>query len=416
MSKKNFPEFRQLLKTAMIGYERTQADFAKDATIAPETLNRMLNQDTIAKPTKNTLRKIASVAKNGVTYDMLLEACEYEPETNNHKTLKEKTQSFIEFGDYFAKHRSEYSMSPFASIDDFIKSAIMLCTSSDIVYDICDGLTIRKESERYGDHAAIVTLSTKLDNTVSATTDVLVLYYTTVTGKCIISFATNDVHDTVKYGSDTAKKILNLRERPDKKADNDSNILYIKLTNRKKYEPLSSTELLFNSIFGKTMDGKSSTEKTVDVYGIGFYIPKTIPEFVIKNFLKKHKDSFCWSEKEKHMYEKYIINNVSRTSVFGDYPADTTTGAGGNCWLAAIINVIYRETKLNVQGWSNIILEEDEQPRNAIVFASGMPWDFTEDEKYYSYTGLVSVLDRYARELHTRVNVCAFTATFYAHQ
>ena len=47
---------------------RTQAQFANEAGISAEHLNRMLNADTISRPTKKTLMKIAAAAKNGITY------------------------------------------------------------------------------------------------------------------------------------------------------------------------------------------------------------------------------------------------------------------------------------------------------------------------------------------------------------
>lgn len=409
MAEKNLPKFRKLLKTAMDGYDGTQADFAKEANIAPETLNRMLNQETISKPSKNTLRKLAGIARNGVTYEMLLEACEYAPEKRDNRTAKEKANSFIAFGEYFTEHTAKYSMSPFPSIKDFIESAIMIYSDIDIVYEILDEVPIHAGSERYGDHAVIVKLSSKLSDNISAMTDLLVLYHTTINGKCIITLATNDVNETIKYDSETAKRIIKVKNRATNTATEQtpSNVLYIKNQKKRKYEPITQEERLLKAIFGESSD----PDNTVTIAGIGFYIPKNIPEFLIKEFLKNHKDTFCQTEKEADLYNRYINENATKEAVFARYSVDTVTGAGGNCWLGMLVNIIYRETKLNVQGWLNAFNDDDEPIADAIVFANGMPWDFTEDEKYYNRRSLIVALDKYARELRTEIIDCEFEAT-----
>ena len=66
MPDKNFLAFRSLLWHA-IG-SRTQAQFANEAGISAEHLNRMLNASKINRPTKKTLSLIAAAAKNGGSY------------------------------------------------------------------------------------------------------------------------------------------------------------------------------------------------------------------------------------------------------------------------------------------------------------------------------------------------------------
>ena len=69
---KNYPTFRGVLRTAIC--RRTQAQFANESNISAGYLNRLLNKETISRPTENTLYKIASAAKNGITMQMLQEA------------------------------------------------------------------------------------------------------------------------------------------------------------------------------------------------------------------------------------------------------------------------------------------------------------------------------------------------------
>lgn len=86
---KNFQKFRNLLEIAMC--DMSQCDFAAKSGISPEHLNRMLNKETINKPSKKILIKIASVAENGISYKDLQDAVDSEDpdfEEINYKTLK----------------------------------------------------------------------------------------------------------------------------------------------------------------------------------------------------------------------------------------------------------------------------------------------------------------------------------------
>lgn len=71
-----FKKFRQLLDMAIC--RKTQAQFAKDAKISAEHLNRMINSPKISRPTNATVKKIAAVAENGVTYKDLIDALDSE--------------------------------------------------------------------------------------------------------------------------------------------------------------------------------------------------------------------------------------------------------------------------------------------------------------------------------------------------
>lgn len=72
----NYPTFRSLLRGAIC--TRTQAQFAHDADISVTHLNRMLNNETIFRPKKETLKKIAAAAKNGITFQDLQNALEQD--------------------------------------------------------------------------------------------------------------------------------------------------------------------------------------------------------------------------------------------------------------------------------------------------------------------------------------------------
>lgn len=75
--KKEYLEFRSLLVSAMNG--QSQKEFAKKSGLSYEHLNRMLNNQLIARPSQETLQKIinASYLVNAVE---LYKSCGYEPQ------------------------------------------------------------------------------------------------------------------------------------------------------------------------------------------------------------------------------------------------------------------------------------------------------------------------------------------------
>lgn len=401
-----FAAFRVLLRKAMEGYPRTQADFAREATIAPETLNRMLNQAEISRPSKSTLKKLAGVARNQVTYQMLLESCGYTEKKADTRSVKDKYACF----EAFVNHICSAKMVIASSLVDFVETAVMLYSDLDIVYDIGTTVSVRKEDTSCADYAALMTLSAKLDDTVSVMTDVLLYYMETVNDRNVIVQASNDVALTSQYHSEVASRILQLRKkalRQAKKVDL-TNILCIQSTNSQNLLPATSEQRLLNAIFGDTLE-----EEQVFVSGIGFYMPHTLPEFVVRNFLMKHQDVLCKTEREAQQIQSYLQNEKDKALIFSSYAVDTTTGAGGNTWLGPIVNVICRETHLNVQGWLNAQYQGVKPVADCIVFACGMPWDFNEEEKYYNRQKLISTLDAYARELRCNVTSCQFEATLF---
>lgn len=74
----NGTEFVDLLRLA-IGNGRTQNDFAKQAGISPEHLNRLLRNTINSKPSASTLRKISEASNGRVTLNRLEKACGMEP-------------------------------------------------------------------------------------------------------------------------------------------------------------------------------------------------------------------------------------------------------------------------------------------------------------------------------------------------
>ena len=94
----NQKKFRELLKKG-IGL-RTQKEFAVQAGMSPATINRMLNEDVIARPKIKTLETLASHMHN-VSYSELMDACGYETPGIEEvvRSLESDISDFFAFSD-----------------------------------------------------------------------------------------------------------------------------------------------------------------------------------------------------------------------------------------------------------------------------------------------------------------------------
>ena len=317
-------EFRKLLKKAMAGYMKSQADFAREANIAPETLNRMLNQDVISRPSRNTLQKIAGVARNNVTFNMLAEACGYKTEKAVALTPDRAREDFREFCMFVTSTR----MTVFKSVDEFMDMHITLGAKQDVSYLVHEGVKadVKKIGTKtfMGDYVSIVDVSCSVSREISLVTAFAVFYFVTDNNECIVTEATNDVDVTLKYGSDFAETAVSIRD-DDLEDDTDVSILFSKDLTKRKYEQATCEERLLYAIFGETKD---LHKETVHVSGIGFYLSKHIPDFAIKNFLRNHKTAFCRSDREKEIYADIVENGKSVNRAVNNYDVDTNSGAG----------------------------------------------------------------------------------------
>ena len=70
----NYPVLRKLLSSAIGG---KKAAFAEAANMSPAQLSRLLNQETIPRPTASTLRKICDASQGRISMDSLYKACDY---------------------------------------------------------------------------------------------------------------------------------------------------------------------------------------------------------------------------------------------------------------------------------------------------------------------------------------------------
>lgn len=85
---------------------RSQNQFAAQCGISSSAITRIINGDYAPSP--NTLRKIANVSHNGVTYEDLLEACSYIDKRSGASTESEQQEDRNKYGNILMKFDIDY--------------------------------------------------------------------------------------------------------------------------------------------------------------------------------------------------------------------------------------------------------------------------------------------------------------------
>lgn len=311
----NFPTFRGLLRGAIC--TRTQAQFANESGLSAEHLNRMLNADTIHRPSKQTLHKIASVAKNGITYQVLKDALDNEdpsfrqnmpdPEKKLEQAKEDFKPSFedavyltMEYLSELTKNHAypvvTHSIATF--LDTLMEDVSNAHTDTlDISYEMGTARPYCCKNHDYASHYIRTTL-TMADYSETATSDMIV-YYTEIQYKK--PDTTPGIQYVIQNISCAVVDIMDLCGLPPAAMDAHSDLgdnsleaamqddFYVKIAPaihfREAYKgrPGTSTEeRLLESIFGI----KTRFSRTID--GFGFWL-KDIPD-ALPAFVQKHLD------------------------------------------------------------------------------------------------------------------------------
>lgn len=327
-NKAGYTKFRELLRYG-IG-SRSQRTFATQAGISYEHLNRLLNQDEIGQPSRETLEKIAK-AMNTVTLDELLESCGYEV-TDPEETAREcYTQLTGGFDSLNKKRHSTWN-----SLDELLDAVYLLYGHGGRELKVLfSGDYIPKSKEEpYAEQYAVVTYRW----TDAAYSYVLawgVLYLKTDREKTLIQEIITD-----------RERIVNIEAKikalfPDAKSFPDgSGCFWVR---EKKGESMAEQRLLA-SIF-------SSGESYVRVeVGYGFPYTGTPEGFV--DFMTAHAETFCVNKENSAMYQAALEPGADVDKVFASFEdsyADSSGTAG------AVAYVLRKET-----GYDFLYFEKDE--------------------------------------------------------
>lgn len=394
-------EFQELIRKA-IGPNRTQSEFAKEAGLTPQYLNRLLNSDTVGKPTKTTLTKIAGHSFSGIPLATFMKACGYENTEDALKDelrklpIKDRIQRCVDaMIDGFYKLSENHPI--YNSLYDFTDAVLMLYDEEDISASISEPRIVQKGELGQAEKAAIVTLSWDDDFEIrtrhnvwdgfAAELDILVCYSETTGGSVIIFDVKADQKTLMKYQSDIVFQLESMDEYRD---DGKACIIRYKAKHRRAdFDPNDTAEeRLLKTIFG------DSTEKSYPIVdaGPGFYIDET-PPYVFIQFIENHKDSLSEDLIERH--------NSLKDKLTDDTIKDLEENEAYPSYL--ISSIIQKETGLHTESNCDFKFESN---RLAVIFPAKHPWSYSDSEREMSKATVERILDKYARELRSEVEFC----------
>lgn len=352
-NKFNQKKFRELLKKG-IGL-RTQKEFAVQAGMSPATINRMLNEDVIARPKIKTLETLANHMHN-VTYSELMDACGYETPGIEEvvRGLESDISDFFAFSDGISFFPNMEAM--LERLHSFVQRDVVQIvkvsgkenTGDDIPEDV---------KGKGAEEGTTVSIEWRYNN-CECCTEFQVYYILTKGDKAIIIDTDIDKPFEAPAGSKNT---------------------YIQHTEivSTKYSPAALR--LLENIFGGVLPG-GDVEILPAIYaGYGFEVHGTPEGFV--DFLNAHSDTFCDSKENVQLYRR-IVDGEDPEEVFKEYGS---VFAAGPC--AVIADIMKKETEEEYLYYT----EDDRLPedmRNACIMKRA-EYDFIErlsnDTKYYLY-------------------------------
>lgn len=353
-NKFNQKKFRELLKKG-IGL-RTQKEFAVQAGMSPATINRMLNEDVIARPKIKTLETLASHMHN-VSYSELMDACGYETPGIEEvvRSLESDISDFFAFSDGISFFPSMEEM--LERLRSFIqRDGVQIVrangkenTGDDIPEDV---------KEKGAEEKTTVSIEWRYNN-CECNTEFHVYYILTKGDKVII--VDNDIDKLFEAPAGTKET-------------------YIQHTAivSTKYSPAALR--LLENIFGGVLPGVDVEILPATYAGYGFEVKETPKGFV--DFLNLHSDTFCDCEENTQLYRR-VVEGEDPEEVFREY--GNSAFAVGPCGVIA--DIMKKETEEEYMYYT----EDDRLPkdmRNACIM-NRAEYDFIEplsnDTKYYLY-------------------------------
>lgn len=330
ITKSEFKAFRSLLKGA-IG-NRSQVQFAKEAGLSSEHINRMLNREEINRPARTTLLKIAAIAKNGITYRMLENALDQEDPIiqmeqkidsvrieNLLRTKKECRLSFTHQAEetlsclsqqltngYCKKHTQPSSIPVF--MDKLLKHLKREYPGVvDIIYDI------RKTRNYYGSCAnaqQYTTIELMMSDEIITVYSKLILYHEKApTNRILIQNARMDVEAIYDlYG---CPPCLSDRLSTNNTKDAFTNVITLPFYSFVQANHGSVVRENAEYFLDWTIDEKPEYQTVIE--GFGFWLPEIPDKF--SNFVRTHLDTILNTLKLAYDFESDITNDLETIKV-----------------------------------------------------------------------------------------------------
>lgn len=326
------------------------------AGMSPATINRMLNEDVIARPKIKTLETLASHMHN-VSYSELMDACGYETPGIEEvvRSLESDISDFFAFSDGISFFPGMEEM--LERLRSFIqRDGVQIVrangkenTGDDIPEDV---------KEKGAEEKTTVSIEWRYNN-FECNTEFHVYYILTKGNKVII--VDNDINKLFEVPAGTKET-------------------YIQHTAivSTKYSPAALR--LLESIFGGVLPGADVEILPATYAGYGFEVKGTPEGFV--DFLNLHSGTFCDCEENTQLYRR-VVEGEDPEEVFREY--GDSAFADGPCRVIA--DIMEKETEETYMYYT----EDDRLPkdmRNACIM-NRAEYDFikplSNDTKYYLY-------------------------------
>lgn len=137
------------------------------------------------------------------------------------------------------------------------------------------------------------------------------------------------------------------------------------------------------------------SSSTMMVYGFGFECDAE--DSILVQFIKKHKEAFCRTERERDVYKEILTyspkNQFDLDDVFCDYDCDSSGCQG----LGAVItNIMSRETGVR---FDYCPPDGDCNTSAAVLYSESYPWQMNEVERDLTAEKLTEICKTYMNEL-----------------
>lgn len=337
--KEKFTEFRKLLREG-IG-SRTQKEFAEAAGITKEHVNRMLNAETINRPTLTTLKSIAEQMSK-VTLSELMAACGYEIIPMKDRILKQESLLAAGFEDPSVKGI------PWKSLDDMLYTLDSLFLEEPTKFNVLK--TGESTAREPGEEYAVVEAHWG-DSEFQFTTVMLLYYCTTAKGNTILlgySLDPEILKQNQFFQTDPGLKRTWLKYW-------DNGLTGCSIGKQVKPGEKSIEERMLEAIFGHR-----ETYTSV-IPGFGFYYHETPAGFV--DFLIAHRAAFCINKERSEMYQRVVLQGEDPDEVFEEFedPYTEYTGTG-----AVVSEIMKREVQPGFAYWKKAD-ENDDAPDDSCI-------------------------------------------------
>ena len=365
------------LMKRMIG-DRTIAEFSSACEISPTTISDLLYGD-IPHFTEQELVRMAGNSYGGVTLKELKSYfMDDEPLNPDFKDLIDSIRVFVNAVRFQFEHIHDMVEFEFVEeheyqllknlFNDFKKFYPKRFPGDTVDFGIETNRHLNNDGDRY----SMVDISW-VSGMYSICLTFAIIYNSE---KLSLDTTIFDTDELYKYGFSFDENDQNLIHGISK-ALGYNYALSMKMSPRtsgQMLKPMSAEEKLLMAIFGEA-------RQTRTIEGFGFYTPSIER---LKYFCISHKNS---------------LNelNITQEKLYNIYKELDDCSISRYCYWASII--IRCETGIQVDYFNS-------ENTSCIMYPTKLPWEMSDYEKQITKKHLYSVLDRYAKELHTTIQKC----------